>query len=84
MPEYLTPAQAADMLHVTPRTVYEWVRTGRLAALHAGGRRILITHEHINAFLGVSLPAVAVASSSEVTLDPAGSPLANRKRNGRK
>lgn len=30
VPQFYTPAQAAKILQVTPRTVYSWLRSGRL------------------------------------------------------
>ena len=36
MERLLTPEEVADILRVTRRTVYEWLRTGRLRGLKAG------------------------------------------------
>ncbi|HEY8424605.1 MAG TPA: helix-turn-helix domain-containing protein [Limnochordales bacterium] len=36
MERLLTPEEVADTLRVTRRTVYEWLRTGRLRGLKAG------------------------------------------------
>lgn len=36
MEQLLTPEEVADKLRVTRRTVYEWLRTGRLKGLKAG------------------------------------------------
>jgi len=34
--EFLTPEEAATLLRVTRRTVYAWLKTGKLPALHIG------------------------------------------------
>ena len=50
MSEYLTPAQVAEELQVTRRTVYQWLLDGKLRGLKAGkGWRI--TREAVNKFL---------------------------------
>ncbi len=36
MERYLTPEEVADQVRVTRRTVYEWLRQGRLQGLRAG------------------------------------------------
>ena len=49
-PDLLTPAEVVDWLRVTRRSVYEWIRTGRLPALRAGGRW-RIRREDVEAFV---------------------------------
>lgn len=34
---YLTPAEAAKILRVDRRTIYEWLRSGKLKAVKFGG-----------------------------------------------
>ncbi len=36
MERYLTPEEVAEQLRVTRRTVYEWLRRGKLRGLRAG------------------------------------------------
>jgi excisionase family DNA binding protein len=36
---YLTPKEAAEYLHLSRRTIYEWVRTGRLMSYKTGPHR---------------------------------------------
>jgi len=36
LPEYLNVAEVAKLLDVHPRTVYNWINTGELPALHLG------------------------------------------------
>lgn len=36
--EYLTVRDVAERLHVSERTVREWLREGRLTGKHLGGR----------------------------------------------
>ena len=46
----LTPAQVAERLQITERTVYEWIRGGKLPALKLG-RLWRIWPEDLEAFL---------------------------------
>lgn len=46
----MTVKQVADHLQVTPRTVYDWIRQGKLHAYRAG-RQYRITDEQLEAFL---------------------------------
>ncbi len=46
----LTPAQVAERLQITERTVYEWIRGGRLPALKLG-RLWRIRQDELEAFL---------------------------------
>ncbi|MBX6377927.1 MAG: helix-turn-helix domain-containing protein [Clostridia bacterium] len=50
MERLLTPEEVADQLRVTRRTVYEWLRTGRLRGLRAG-QFWRIRPEDVEAFL---------------------------------
>lgn len=50
MAKYLTPAQVADLLQVTRRTVYAWIKSGRLPAYKAGNV-VRIRCEDISTFL---------------------------------
>jgi len=36
--EYLTPQQAGELLQVTVRSIYEWMKNGDLPAVKIGGR----------------------------------------------
>ena len=36
--EYMTPNEAAELLGVTPRTVYQWIKDKHLPAAKIGGR----------------------------------------------
>ena len=46
----LTPAQVAELLQITERTVYEWIRGRKLTALKLG-RLWRIRLENLEAFL---------------------------------
>jgi len=46
----LTPAQVAERLQITERTVYEWIRGGKLTALKLG-RLWRIRQDDLEAFL---------------------------------
>ena len=46
----LTPAQVAERLQITERTVYEWIRGGKLLALKLG-RLWRIRQDELEAFL---------------------------------
>jgi excisionase family DNA binding protein len=45
-----TPDQLAALLQVTRRSVYVWIRDGRLAAVRAGNR-LRIRNDAVEAFL---------------------------------
>lgn len=46
----MTVKQVAEKIQVTPRTVYDWIRQGKLQAYRAG-RQYRITDEQLEAFL---------------------------------
>jgi excisionase family DNA binding protein len=48
--EYLTPAEAAEMVRVRPETVRTWVRGGDLRG-HYAGRKLLIRRDELEAYL---------------------------------
>ncbi len=48
--QLLTPAQVGERLQVTERTVYQWLRDGRLAGLKLG-RLWRVRPEDLEAFL---------------------------------
>lgn len=50
MEQFLTPDEAAAALRVNVRTIYKWLKEGRLSAGRAGGRW-LITEQNIIEFL---------------------------------
>ena len=50
MPEYMTISEVAELLRSSERTVYEWLRAGRIQAYRAGGRW-LVTREQVQHFL---------------------------------
>jgi excisionase family DNA binding protein len=55
MQKYYTPAEVAQELRVTRRTVYEWLTTGRLRGMRAGSRwRIRL--EDVERFLQPAAP----------------------------
>jgi len=45
MPEYVSPIEAAERLEVDRRSVYRWVREGRLRAAKVGGRWRIATED---------------------------------------
>lgn len=47
MEKLYTPEEVADMLRVTRRTVYEWIRSGQLKAVKVG-RQWRITEDDIS------------------------------------
>ncbi len=50
MQKYLTTSDVAEMLQVTPETVWNWIRAGKLRAIKIG-RGWRITEEDLKAFL---------------------------------
>lgn len=57
--EWMTKAEVAEMLRVTPRTVENYVKRGDLKAPSRVGGRVLWQRATIQASLGVSSPAHA-------------------------
>ena len=49
--QYLTPAQVADVLHVTVVTVRRWIANGELQASKAGPRRWTVRRSDLDGFL---------------------------------
>ena len=46
-----TPQEAAELLHVSRRTVYSYIKDGKLEASKLNAKRILIPEESINHLL---------------------------------
>jgi excisionase family DNA binding protein len=86
MPEFMTVAEAADLLRVNPNTVYRWLLDGQLRAPRAG-RRWLITRAAIDELLvpapPAAPPAPAPSPPAAPPVRPDANPLAGRKRNKR-
>lgn len=51
MIETVTPEQAAEIMHMTSRTVYTYLRAGTLKGRKVGGRKWLILREDLEAFI---------------------------------
>lgn len=45
--KYYTPAEIAEMFHVTRRTVYSWMKEGKLKAFKVG-KGWMISQEELN------------------------------------
>jgi excisionase family DNA binding protein len=54
MPNLLTRKQVAQILQVSPLTVYRWERLGKLPVLHIGENAVRYTQETVSAFLEAS------------------------------
>lgn len=54
MPKMYTPAQAAEVLGVTRRTLYTYVRTKKLPAYRSAARRWYIDEADLMAFMGLN------------------------------
>ncbi len=48
--ELLTVKEVAEWLRLTPRTIYSWVKHGRLKVYHIG-KQLRFRREEINTFL---------------------------------
>jgi excisionase family DNA binding protein len=87
MSTYYTPEEVATELRVTRRTVYEWLRTGRLHGLRAG-KAWRIPAESVAAFLGADGNGYVAASSVAPVVEngsrEAASAEADRRREKRK
>lgn len=55
VPELLTPAQVAEILRCTPRTVHNLIQDGRLPAVRVG-RRYRIPRSALDALLNPPAP----------------------------
>lgn len=55
LPVFLTPEQVAEKLQVTTRSVYNWLRSGKLKGLRAGGSW-RVTEDDLMAFLTGTAP----------------------------
>lgn len=55
MPEYLTVAQVAAILHVSNQTVWDRIKAGRLPAIKEG-RRYLIKQRDVDDYLSRQPP----------------------------
>jgi excisionase family DNA binding protein len=74
---YQTPEEVATELKVTRRTIYEWLRTGRLRGVRAG-RGWRIQPEEVQRFLHHGAPAdepVNEIANRPVEADPPGRPV---------
>ena len=50
-PDLLTPAEVAELLRVSKRTVLRWVETGELRAFRFGPRLLRIPRSEVERFL---------------------------------
>lgn len=53
--QYLTPEQVADLVQVTRRTVYNWIKTGKLKAYKVGNM-VRVRHKDLDAFITPVVP----------------------------
>lgn len=49
-PEIFTASEAAKELHVKPKTIYAWIKAGKLGTLKLPGGDYRILREHLDAF----------------------------------
>ena len=68
--DYLTVAEVAEALHVSPSTVWRWIRAKRLAAYRVGVRKIRIKKDDLAAVVGPARPAEPVPVESERPISP--------------
>lgn len=52
---FYTPAEVAEMLKTTRRTVYKWIEKGELKSFKAG-KFVRIAHEDLEHFIGRPIP----------------------------
>ncbi len=71
--EFVTPAQAAKALGVTPRTIHLWIRAGRLAAVRVSERVTRIPRAELDRMLkrGLGVQQLPDPSSILWDIDPA-------------
>lgn len=51
LPPYLTVAQVAEQMQVTPPTVYGWIRKGHLSAAKLPGGGYRVQRQHLRSFV---------------------------------
>jgi excisionase family DNA binding protein len=49
-PEFLTVVDAAEILHVSPATIYAWVKSGKIKS-HRFGATVRFTHDDLMSFI---------------------------------
>ena len=52
---FYTPEEVANMLKTTRRTVYTWIKEGKLKSVKVG-KYVRIARDDLEAFLGRSIP----------------------------
>ena len=67
---WLTLAEIADELRVSPATVRLWVSQGRLDATRAGARKWLVRRSELDRMLGVERSASGPSEVPSVGADP--------------
>ncbi len=67
--EFVTPAQAAKLLGVTPRTIYLWINAGRLSAVRVSERVTRIPAPEIDRLLGRRSDATQVPNPGAIFWD---------------
>jgi len=70
-PQLMTPAEAARALRVTPRTIYLWIRSGKLRAIHVSERVTRIPQREIERLVGTAggaTPPLGIAADSASSL----------------
>ena len=76
MPEYMTIPEVAALIRSSERSVYEWLRVGKMGGVRAGSKW-LVTREDVETFLNlgrVAAPGAAGASGAAPALPAAGPP----------
>jgi excisionase family DNA binding protein len=65
LPQFYTPAEVADHLKVTRRTVYTYIHTGQLPATKVGPKQFRITLADLTAFLLLRRRVAALDAARE-------------------
>jgi excisionase family DNA binding protein len=78
-PRYLTPAEAADELRVSPDTVYRLIAAGEIAALRVSSRILRIPIPAFEAYRSARKPSLRRVVRRRVSAEPTlGEALENR------
>ncbi len=81
MEKYLTPEEVAELLAVSPKSIREWLRSGKIKGIKAG-RLWRISPQALGGFLSESrAPYIVEGGTGEEQEREAGQPLREYTRN---
>lgn len=67
--KFYTPEEIAEMFGVTKKTVYDWMREGRLPYIQVGEKTRRISHSDLMEFIGEHRIGKGFSSDEEKIID---------------